>query len=81
MDKFKQAGRNLGRDFNSRCGQACLFLAIALITKTDQLKVEISAQTTFRFSPVCFHAPQAVAQQTFFSKVSFTTSIPWTNYS
>jgi hypothetical protein len=37
MDKLNQAGLNLGRVFNSRCG-ACH--AIRLITETDQLKVE-----------------------------------------
>jgi hypothetical protein len=31
-----------------------------LLSKTAQLKVENSAQTTFRFSPVRYHAPQVL---------------------
>ncbi len=42
-------GRNLGRVFNSRRGRTRLYYVIKLITKTSQLKVEESAQTTLSF--------------------------------
>jgi len=58
MDKFKETGRNLGRVFNFKCVRVRLCLAVALRTKTAQLKVENSARTTFRFSPVGFCAPR-----------------------
>ncbi len=48
--KLKLVGRNLGRVFNSRCGRTCLCCAITFVTKTAELKVENSAQTTFRLS-------------------------------
>ncbi len=54
MDKLKLTGQNLGRVFNFKCGRACLYHAVVLIIKTAKLKVENSAQTTFRFSPVSF---------------------------
>jgi hypothetical protein len=50
-------GQNLGRVFNSRCGRTCACHVITLITKTAQLKVENSARTTLRFSPVNLRAP------------------------
>ncbi len=34
MSKLKLTGQNLGRVFNSRCGQSCLWRTIAFITKT-----------------------------------------------
>jgi hypothetical protein len=52
----KLTGHNLGWVFSSRCGRACLCYAIMLLTKTAKLKVENSAQTTFRFSPISFGA-------------------------
>jgi hypothetical protein len=58
MDKLKLTGQNLGRVFNFKCERVCLYHAVTLITKTDKLKVEYSAQTTFRFSPVSVCAPQ-----------------------
>jgi hypothetical protein len=58
MDKLKLTGQNLGRVFNFKFELVCPYLAIELITKTAQLKVENLAQTTFRFSPVSFRAPE-----------------------
>jgi hypothetical protein len=46
-----------GQVFNSKCGHGHLYLAITLIIKTVKLKVENSAQTTFRLSPATFRAP------------------------
>jgi hypothetical protein len=40
MDKFKLTGQNLGRVFNSRLGRACMFRAIAYITKQPNLKLK-----------------------------------------
>ncbi len=64
VDKLKLTGQNLGRVFNFKNGHVRLYLAITLITKTAgnfsataKLKVENSAQTTFRLSPVSFCAP------------------------
>ncbi len=51
-------GQNLGRVFNFKWFRVEPYLAIALIIKTAQLKVENLAQTTFRFSPVSFRAPR-----------------------
>ncbi len=51
-DKLELTGQNLGRVFGSRCGRAYVWHSITLITKTAQLKVENSARTTFRLSPV-----------------------------
>jgi hypothetical protein len=33
-DKRKQTGQKLGQIFNSRCGDACLYNAIKLMTRT-----------------------------------------------
>jgi hypothetical protein len=49
-------GQNPGRVFNYRRSRASKHNAITLKTKTAQLKVENSAQTTFRLSPVSFRA-------------------------
>jgi len=57
MDKLKITGQNLGRVFNFKNGHVRPYLAITLIIKTAKLKVENSAQTTFRLSPVSFGAP------------------------
>ncbi len=54
MDELKPTGRKLGRVFNSRPGPACTCHDVALITKTAELNVENSAQTTFGFSLVGF---------------------------
>jgi hypothetical protein len=43
MDKFMPTGQNLGRIFNCRCGDACAYHAIMLVTKTTNLKVENAA--------------------------------------
>jgi hypothetical protein len=53
-DKLKPEGQNLDQVFNSRCGRACAFHIVTLLTKTTQLKDENSAQKTFRLSPVTF---------------------------
>jgi hypothetical protein len=50
MDKIKLTGQNLGQAVNFKSGRVRLHLEISLITKTAKLKVENSAQTTFRFS-------------------------------
>jgi hypothetical protein len=49
--------QNLGRVFNSRCCLTCLCHAIMLMAETAKLKVEKSAHTTFRISPISFRAP------------------------
>ncbi len=54
---LKLTGQHQDQVFNSRCGRASACRAIALITKTAYLKVENSAETTFRLSPVSFCAP------------------------
>jgi len=58
MDELKLTGQNLGRVFNFKCGRVCLYHAVAFIIKTAKLKVENSAQTTFRFSPISFFTPR-----------------------
>jgi hypothetical protein len=40
MGKLKQSGQNLGRVFNTRLGRACMYDAIALITKQPNLKLK-----------------------------------------
>jgi hypothetical protein len=60
MDKLKLTGQNLGQVFNFKCGRACLYHAVTVIIKTAKLKVENSAQTTFRLSPVSFCAPRCI---------------------
>jgi hypothetical protein len=57
MDKLKLTGENLGQVFNSRYVFAYVAHATVLRTKAAKLKVENSAQTTFRFFPARFHAP------------------------
>jgi len=50
-NQLKITGQNLGCVFNCRSGHACLCHITTLITKTALIKVENSAQTTFRFYP------------------------------
>ncbi len=57
MDKLKLTGRNLSRAFKSRLGHVCTDHELYTFFKTANLKVETSAQTTFRFSHVGFRAP------------------------
>jgi len=58
MDKLKLTGVNLGRVFNYRRGRAGVLIdKYTHIINTAKLKVENSAQTSFRFSPVSFLAP------------------------
>ncbi len=69
MDKLKLTGQNLGRVFNFRRAHFGLYHAVILITKTAKLKVEISAQTAFRFSPVNYRTPRYISQfQVFHAK-------------
>jgi hypothetical protein len=59
LDKLGQSYQDeTWAEFNSRCGHACLCHTITLLRNTVGLKVENSAQTTFRLSPVRFCAPQ-----------------------
>jgi hypothetical protein len=58
-DKLQQlAGRNLGRVFISRSWLHVCKALVLLRSKTAQLKVENSAQITFRFCPDSFRAPR-----------------------
>jgi hypothetical protein len=52
LDKLKLTGRNLGRVFKSRLGRVCTDQELYTFYRTAWLKVENSAQTTFRLSPV-----------------------------
>jgi len=54
VDQLKLTGRNLGRVFKSRLGRVCIGHKLYTFCKTAKLKVENSAITTFRFSPVSF---------------------------
>jgi hypothetical protein len=80
VDKLMLTGRNLGWDFNSRRARACLCRAITVVTKTAYLKVENSAQTTFRFSPVSFCASRGrgggVRYGSQMNNSQFTHSLP-----
>jgi len=58
MNKLKLTGQNLGRVFKTRLGRVCTGHEMYIFCKTAQLKVENSAQTTFRLSPIGFWAPQ-----------------------
>jgi hypothetical protein len=58
MDKLKVTGLNLGHDFNSRLGRACIGRAIVHITKQPNLKLKTRPKTAFRFSPVRFRTPR-----------------------
>ncbi len=58
MDKLKLTGQNLDRVFKSRLGSVCTGHGLYTFCKTAKLKVENLAQTTLRFSPVSFRAPQ-----------------------
>jgi hypothetical protein len=55
--QVKLTGQNLGQVFSSKSGRAFLGHAVALITKTAQIKVQNSAQTTFRLSAISFWTP------------------------
>jgi hypothetical protein len=55
-DKRQLTGQNLGKVFNIRSGLHVCY--VLLWSKTAWLKVENLTQTTFRFSPVSFCAPQ-----------------------
>jgi hypothetical protein len=56
MDKVQLAGQNLGRVFNSRSGCMCARHLFCHEAKRAQVKVENSAQTTFRLFPDRFRA-------------------------
>jgi hypothetical protein len=56
MDKLQLTGQNQGRVFNFRNGRAHDHAFALLQSKTYQLKVENSAQPTFRLSPVRYCA-------------------------
>ncbi len=58
MDKLKLTGWTLGWLFNSRSGCMSCHALIAQYNNTTKLRVENSAQTTFRFSPVRYCAPR-----------------------
>jgi hypothetical protein len=59
MDNLRQTGQTLGRDFNSRCERARAFPVIMLTAQRADLKVENSAQTTFRLSTIGLCAPHS----------------------
>ncbi len=58
MHKLMLTGQHLGGVFKSRLGRVCIGHELYTFCKTAQLKVENSAQTTFRLSPVSFRAPR-----------------------
>jgi len=58
MDKLQLTGQNLGRVFNFRFGHLHAEHFWCYQVKLPNLKVENSAQTASRFSPVSYHAPR-----------------------
>jgi len=82
----KLMGENSSHIFNSRCGHACLSNVITPTQKTVWLVVKNSAQTTLRFSLICFRDASSypsprifdqcltLAKPLFFTLVSITTA-------
>ncbi len=58
MDKLQLTGRNLGRIFKLEVAFCMVHSKFGLISKIALLKVENSAQTNSRLSPVSYRAPR-----------------------
>jgi hypothetical protein len=58
MDKLQLTGQ-IWAEFSTLEAAICMLCIFGVISKTAQLKVESSAQTTARLSPVSYHAPPA----------------------
>ncbi len=52
MDKLKVTGLNLGHDFNSRLGRACIGRAILHITKQPNLRLKTRPKQLLGFLPL-----------------------------
>jgi hypothetical protein len=68
--------QNLGQVFNSRHGRTCLCRAIVLVPKIAKLKVENSAQTTFRLSPFRFLATRLKCYHRHLSNINCVMILP-----
>jgi hypothetical protein len=67
MDKLRLKRQNLGRVFNSRHGRACLFHAIAHITKQPNLQLKTRPKQLLSYLPLTFVLPTETHKLQFLS--------------